>query len=118
MSTAVTTSNDGVGFVQIGPEWHGVTRFGRLLQHAACRTTNVAVRGLVSGRLDETRGPSPRPPSVWFAQFTDHLLGRTPELAALAMRELRDQLAPSRLVVTQHDLPRPTSTPARLHYRG
>lgn len=102
-----------VGFVQIGPEWHGVARFGRLLERAArgaVRTTTV--RRLGSGALEHGEASAPQP-TVWFAQFTDHLLGSTPAQAAHAMAQLRDELAPSHLVVTLHDLPGATSTPAR-----
>ncbi|MEO5901829.1 MAG: glycosyltransferase, partial [Ilumatobacteraceae bacterium] len=102
-----------VGFVEIGPKWHGVTRFGRLLERAARSTTcTTVVRRLGSGALEPVVAPSPRP-AVWYSQFTDHLLGRTPEQSVLAMAQLRGQLAPSRLVVTMHDLPGAASTPAR-----
>ncbi len=101
------------GFVHIGPEWHGVTRFGRLLQAAAPEPTATVEMGCNPARALDLVSHQRGRAAAWFLQFTDHLFGDHPADAATVVVDLVRRLAPARLVVTLHDLPGDDSPPAR-----
>ncbi|MGI8755974.1 MAG: hypothetical protein ACR2MB_08960 [Acidimicrobiales bacterium] len=97
--------NREVDFVHIGPERHGVRRYGELLDRAVSDLTSTG--RLAIGERDPRCFATPTSDQVCAAtvhlQFSDYLLA-LPDFVSLVERLRRDQHR-RRIVVTLHDCP-------------
>jgi glycosyltransferase involved in cell wall biosynthesis len=108
------TTQRPIDFLHVGPERHGVTRFGRALEEATASLTAVAGRRLEIGGgttspLWPGRASADR---VCQLQFTDHLYGDRPDRALATVLDVVRAAGDAVVVVTLHDVPAGLSDPA------